>query len=198
MAEIKTLAIVGAGRLGRDIAYAAALAGYRTILEDILPAILRKAESEVRGHLDRAIFNGRISQVDAGSAFGRIEYAGDVEEAARQADLVIEAVPDELESKLEIFTLLDKVSKPPTILASTTATISISELASITYRADRILGIRFSYPIAEMESLEIVRTTETDDDTVAVCTAIGRRMGKKVLVIADSASSSGRCSDLNG
>ena len=130
MAEIKTLAIVGAGSLGRSIAHAAAIAGYQTILEDVLPASLRQAENELRGHLDQDIAQGRISRADADFAFERMEYAGTVEEAARRADLVIEAVPDEMESKLEIFILLDKIAKPHIILASTTVTFRVSEIGS--------------------------------------------------------------------
>src|SRR5437879_4641602 len=98
--------------MGRGIAHVAALGGYRTILEDVLPAALRKAENEIRAYLDKAVEIGRVAKSDANAAFDRIEYAGSVEQAARDADLVIEAVPEEMESKIEIFTLLDKVSRP--------------------------------------------------------------------------------------
>src|SRR5512146_2673937 len=131
--EVATIAVIGAGIMGRGIAHAAALGGYRTILEDILPSALRRAESEIRGKLDRAVELGKVSSADANSAFGRIEYASSVEEAARQADLVIEAVPEEMESKIEIFTLLDKVCRPNTILASNTSSLSVTEIASVTY-----------------------------------------------------------------
>ena len=93
--------------MGRGIAHAAALGGYRTILEDLLPGTLRKAGSEIRTNLDKAVELGKVSVADAEAAFQRLEYAGSVEEAAREADLVIEAVPEEMESKIEIFTLLD-------------------------------------------------------------------------------------------
>jgi 3-hydroxybutyryl-CoA dehydrogenase len=182
MAEIKAVAVIGAGSLGRSIAYAAALAGYRTIVEDILPASLRRVESEFRGYLNRVIAQGRLTGPEADAALVRLQYAGSVEEAARHADLVIEAVPDEMESKLEIFTLLDKISKPHTILACTTAMFSVTEIASITYRAGKILGMRFSNPAYAMERLEIVRATETDDETIAACAEVGRRMSRNVVV----------------
>ena len=121
MATVNTVAVIGAGIMGRGIAHAAALGGFRTILEDLLPAALRKAESEIRANLDQAVELGKVSAPDADAAFGRIEFAGSVEEAAREADLVIEAVPEELESKIEIFTLLDKICRPTTILASNTS-----------------------------------------------------------------------------
>src|SRR5579884_2100010 len=98
--EVKTIGVIGAGTMGRGIAYAAALGGYRTILEDLLPNALRRAESEIRANLDKAAELGKIETADAKAAFARIEYAGTVEEAARPADLVIEAVPEEMESKI--------------------------------------------------------------------------------------------------
>ena len=108
MAEIRTVAVIGAGIMGRGIAHAAALGGYRTILEDILPTTLRKAETEIRANLDKAVELGKVTKNDADGAFERLEYASSVEQAAREADLVIEAVPEEMESKIEIFTLSTK------------------------------------------------------------------------------------------
>ena len=187
MAEIQTIAVIGAGALGRGIAYASAVAGYGTILEDILPGSLRTAAAEIRYQLVQAAELGAITKEEAEKAFKRLDYAFTVEDAARQADLVIESVPEEMESKLEIFTLLDRVCKPATILASNTKTLSISEFASVTYRANKIIGMRFVYPVDEMQQLEIVRAQETDDETLAACTEVGRRMGKEVLVVKDLA-----------
>ncbi|MDP9268210.1 MAG: 3-hydroxyacyl-CoA dehydrogenase NAD-binding domain-containing protein [Acidobacteriota bacterium] len=186
MAEVGTVSVIGAGIMGRGIAHAAALGGYRTILEDILPASLRKAESEIRANLDKAVELGKVSQQDADAAFGRIEYAGSVEEAARAADLVIEAVPEELESKIEIFTLLDKVCAPNTILATNTSSLSVTEIASVTYRAKRCVGMHFFNPVHKMKLLEIVRALETDDETVEAAVHVGRRMGKDVVVIKEA------------
>ena len=186
MAEIRTVAVIGAGIMGRGIAHVAALGGYRTILEDILPASLRKAENEIRGNLDKAIELGKLSRPDADAAFARVEYASSVEQAAREADLVIEAVPEEMESKIEIFTLLDKICKPHTILASNTSSLSVTEIASVTYRARRILGMHFFNPVHKMKLLEVVRALETDEETVAACAEVGRRMGKEVVVIKES------------
>src|SRR5690348_17450194 len=172
--------------MGRGIAHAAALGGYRTILEDILPAALRKAESEIRFNLDKAVELGKVSAPEADAAFRRLEYAGSVEEAAREADLVIEAVPEEMESKIEIFTLLDKICRPTTILASNTSSLSVTEIASVTYRTRKILGMHFFNPVHKMKLLEIVRALETDDETIAAATEVGLRMGKEVVVIKES------------
>ena len=186
MAQIQTIAVIGAGIMGRGIAHAAALGGYRTILEDLLPAALRKAETEIRANLDKAVELNKVTAADADAAFGRLQYAGSVEEAAREADLVIEAVPEEMESKIEIFTLLDKICRPTTILASNTSSLSVTEIASVTYRAKKILGMHFFNPVHKMRLLEIVRALETDDDTLASAIEVGKRMGKEVVVIRES------------
>ena len=186
MPEIETIAVIGAGTMGRGIAHAAALGGYRTILEDILPNALRRAESEIRANLDKAVEIGKVSASDANAAFARLEYAGSVDEAARQADLVMEAVPEELESKIEIFTLLDKICRPTTVLASNTSSLSLTEIASVTYRAPKIVGMHFFNPVHKMKLLEIVRGLETDEDTLATAVEVGRRMGKEVVVIRES------------
>jgi 3-hydroxybutyryl-CoA dehydrogenase len=186
VAQIKTIAVIGAGTMGRGIAHAAALGGYRTILEDLLPGALRKAEGEIRANLDKAVELGKVAAPDADAAFQRLEYAGSVDEAAREADLVIEAVPEEMESKIEIFTLLDKICRPPTILSSNTSSLSITEIASVTYRARKIVGMHFFNPVHKMKLLEVVRALETDDDTLATAAEVGKRMGKEVVVIKES------------
>jgi 3-hydroxybutyryl-CoA dehydrogenase len=186
MAEIKTIAVIGAGIMGRGIAHAAALGGYRTVLEDILPASLRKAESEIRSNLEKAVELGKVPKPEADAALGRIEYASSVEEAARTAELVIEAVPEEIESKIEIFTLLDKICRPQTILATNTSSLSVTEIASVTYRAPKCLGMHFFNPVHKMKLLEIVRALETDDDTLATAVEVGKAMRKEVVVIKES------------
>lgn len=184
--QVQTIAVIGAGIMGRGIAHAAAVGGYRTVLEDLLPGALRKAESEIRGNLDKAVELGKVTAPDADAAFGRLEYAGSVEEAAREADLVIEAVPEEMESKIEIFTLLDKICRPTTILASNTSSLSITEIASVTYRAKKCVGMHFFNPVHKMKLLEVVRALETDDDTLATAVEVGKRMKKEVVVIKEA------------
>ena len=184
--KIQTVAVIGAGIMGRGIAHAAALAGCRTILEDLLPNALRKAETEIRANLDKAVELGKVNADAARAAFSRIEYAGSVDEAARQADLVIEAVPEEMESKIEIFTLLDKVCRPTTILASNTSSLSVTEIASVTYRAKKCVGMHFFNPVHKMKLLEVVRALETDAETLAAAVDLGKRMGKEVVVVKEA------------
>jgi 3-hydroxybutyryl-CoA dehydrogenase len=186
VASVKTIAVIGAGIMGRGIAHVAALGGYRTILEDLLPASLRKAESEIRANLDKGVELGKLEKSAANAAFSRIHFAGSVEEAAREADLVIEAVPEEMDSKIEIFTLLDKICRPSTILASNTSSLSITEIASVTYRPRKCVGMHFFNPVHKMKLLEVVRALETDDETIAAASEVGRSMGKEVVVIKES------------
>lgn len=184
--EVKTIAVIGAGIMGRGIAHAAAMGGYRTILEDILPTALRKAEAEIRGNLEKGVELGKLTRQQAEDALSRVEYGSSVEDAARAADLVIEAVPEEMESKIEIFTLLDKVCRPDTILASNTSSLSVTEIASVTYSPQRCVGMHFFNPVSKMRLLEIVRALETEADVVDTAAEVGRRMGKDVVVIKES------------
>jgi 3-hydroxybutyryl-CoA dehydrogenase len=186
VSSIETIAVIGAGIMGRGIAQVAALGGYRTILEDLLPDALRKAETEIKVHFDKAVELGKVTSANAHAALTRLEYADSVEQAAREADLVIEAVPEEIESKIEIFTLLDKVCPPATILASNTSSLSVTEIASVTYRAKKCVGMHFFNPVHKMKLLEIVRALETDEDTVAAAVDVGAKMGKEVVVIKEA------------
>jgi 3-hydroxybutyryl-CoA dehydrogenase len=186
LSEVRTIAVIGAGSLGRSIAQAAATGGFRTILEDILPTALRKAEDAIRADLARAVSDGNVEQSQADAALARIEYASNVEDAARAADLVIEAVPDELESQLEIFVVLDKLCRPETIVVSHTQTQSITELASVTFRAPNCIAMRFPKPPQSSKVLEIVRGLETSDHTTATAVRVAERMQRDPIVLRET------------
>ncbi len=172
--------------MGRSIAQAAATGGFRTILEDILPNALRKAEDAIRADLSRAVQAGNFDHAEADAALARIEFASSVEDAVRDADVVIEAVPDELESQLEIFVVLDKLCPPKTILVSHTHTQSITELASVIYRAPNCIAMRFPKPPQTSSVLEIVRGLETSDETVAAAKQVAQRMKKQSIVLRET------------
>ena len=181
-----TIAVIGAGPVGRGIAHATALAGYPTILEDILPGTLRSAQTAIRASLDASVERSEVPRVDAEASLARIEYASSIEDAVRQADFVIEAVPDEIESKLEIFSLLDRISRPNTTLASSTFSLRITDITDVTHCAQRCVGMRFILPVHAMRSLEVVRAVETDDATLAAAVAVGQRLGKQVKIVMES------------
>lgn len=184
--NIETIAVIGAGTMGRGIAYAAAVGGYRTILEDVSPEMLRQAQDWIRGALDEGVARGKLTSADAGAAFARIETAGSVEDACRAAQLTIEAVPEDMELKLEIFTLLDKFAPPGAIFATNTSSLSVTEMAAITFRPEKCVGMHFFNPVPKMKLLEIVRALETSEQTIADCREVGRRMGKQVVVVREA------------
>ncbi len=186
MPEIKTIAVIGAGIMGRGIAHVAALGGYRTILEDILPTALRRAENEIRGNLDKAVELGKVKKDDAEAAMGRLEFATSLEDAARQADMVIEAVPEEFDSKEEIFRLLDRICRPNTVLASNTSSLSVTEIAAVTERPEKVVGMHFFNPVHKMKLIEIIKAAKTDDESLQAAITVGRKMGKETVVIHEA------------
>jgi 3-hydroxybutyryl-CoA dehydrogenase len=183
---VETIAVIGAGTMGRGIAYVSALGGYRTILEDVSKQMLEKALAYIREALDDGVSRGKVTPEAKEKALAQITLAHTVEDACRTADLVIEAVPEEMESKLEIFTILDKFAKPGAIFASNTSSLSISDMAAITFRQENCIGMHFFNPVPKMKLLEIVRTAETSEATLAACCTVGRRMGKEVVVVRES------------
>jgi len=184
--EVNTVAVIGAGTMGRGIAYAAAVAGYRTILEDISAEALEQAQTYIRQSLEEGMARGKVAPEQKEKALGLLATARSVEEAVREAELVIETVPEEMELKLEIFTLLDKFAKNGAILASNTSALSITELAAITFCPDKTVGMHFFNPVPKMKLLEVVRGLESSEETIAACREVGRRMGKEVVVVRDS------------
>ncbi|HVS73998.1 MAG TPA: 3-hydroxyacyl-CoA dehydrogenase family protein [Candidatus Acidoferrales bacterium] len=183
--DVKTIAVIGAGTTGRGIACAAALGGYRTILEDVMPENLAKGMAWIRQALDDGVARGRLAPGIRDAALRRMETARSIEDASREADFLIEAVPEEAELKLEIFTLFDKFARPAAVLASTTSAISIAELAAMTYRPEVCAGMRFVPPTPELRRVEIVRALRTSEETIAACCEAGRRMGLEVVVVKE-------------
>lgn len=172
--------------MGRGIAYTAALGGYRTVLEDVSPAMLEQSVAYIRQALEDGVARGKVTGQQRDAAISNLSTTESVEEVCRGADLLIEAVPEEMKLKLELFAQFDRLSKPGAILASNTSSLSISEMAGVTSRADRCIGLHFFNPVPKMKLIEIVRAIETSDATVAACFEVGRRMGKEVVVVRES------------
>jgi len=170
--SIESIAVVGSGDLGRGIAMLAARAGYRVVLEDLTGQI-DAALAYLREHLDAA-------------GLARVRPERHIEDAVREADLIIEAAPEDMETKLEIFTILDKSAPPRSFLASTTSALSVTEIASITLRTERILGMHFFAPVTESPLLELVQGLETGAEAMAAAETVGRRMGKETVRLKDS------------
>jgi len=167
-----TVAIIGAGPLGRWLALSAARAGYRVLLEDVMPTNLHHAREALRQELCPAALG-----VESGPG---VAFVSTIEDAVRDADLAIDCVPDELESKLEILWLLDRMAPPRTVLATPTTRLSITDLAACTYRADKCIAIA-----AEASALagnagaeiQLRTTTQTSPETVALVQGFWRQLG---------------------
>ncbi len=185
--EVKTIAVIGAGTMGRGIAYASALGGYRTILEDISHNKIQQAVAWIQRVFDEGVSRGKVEAAIRGAALKQLATANKVEDAIREADLIIEAVPEEMEMKMELFTIFDKFAKANAIFASNTSSLSITEMSDVTVYRERCIGMHFFNPVPKMKLIELVKTPLTSDETVATCREVGRRMGKEVVVVKDSA-----------
>jgi 3-hydroxybutyryl-CoA dehydrogenase len=184
--DIKTVAVIGAGTMGRGIAYAAAAGGYRTILEDVSAQMLEAGLRSVRQSLEEGVSRGKLTPQQNDQALAQFGSARSVEDAAREADLVIEAVPEEMKLKLEIFAALDKAARPGTIFASNTSSLSVTEMAAATSRPEKCIGMHFFNPVPKMKLLELVRGLETSPETIEQSREVGRRMGKEVVVVREA------------
>jgi 3-hydroxybutyryl-CoA dehydrogenase len=187
---IESIAVIGAGALGRGIAYAALAAGYRAILEDVLPERLAAAQMDIHRWFDDAVGCGACTAVQKDQVLARLSTAPSVDFACRRAELVIETTPEDMEMKIDIFCILEKFARPGAILASNTLSLSIAEIAAVTTRAPQCVGLRFFEPVPKMKRLEIVRARETSTETVDACREVGRRMGKDVVVVLEPPDSS--------
>jgi 3-hydroxybutyryl-CoA dehydrogenase len=183
--NVKTIAVIGADTIGRSIAYMAALSGYQTILEDVSDARLQKAAAWIADNLESSISRRTIEATSGGAALANLSTAHTIEDAIRGADLIIETLPDEMEMQIELFTILDKFAEPNAIFA-TTGLISITELAEITFCADRCIGMRFPDSVVETKTVELVKGRETSNETVAACSDVARRMGREAVVVDDA------------
>jgi 3-hydroxybutyryl-CoA dehydrogenase len=177
--EIKNVAVIGAGRVGCEIALAAVLGGFATGLEDVSAQRLNEAVRWISRELDEGVSRREIEAVARDRAVALLGTAMTVQDAIRDADLIIEAVAEEMEMKMELFTIFDKFAKPGAIFASASA-LSISDMSELTVVRERCVGMRFS----SAGTLQLVRTTVTSDETVRACAEVGRRMGKRVVVSA--------------
>jgi 3-hydroxyacyl-CoA dehydrogenase len=170
--DIETIAVIGAGELGREFAFAALVAGYRVILEDVSEDRLTQAVDWIaREHSDLRL---------------RLVLARTVEEAVREADLIFEAVADEMEMKIEMFTIFDKFAKPDAVFASSSSSISIVDLAAVTFCPERCIGMRLAAATGHRGLLEVVPSPDTSEETLARCEAIARRMGRQIMVNRDT------------
>jgi 3-hydroxybutyryl-CoA dehydrogenase len=184
---IETIAVVGSGTMGRGIAYAAAIAGFRTLIHDVSADALDRALSHIRKDLDDAIARGKLTAADAAQALRRLEAAQEMGAATCEADFVIEAVPEDIALKLRTFERLDQRCDEHVVLATNTSGLSITEIAAATRRPQRVVGMHFFNPVPKMKLVEVVRALDTSADTIGTTVEVARRMGKETVVVKESA-----------
>ncbi|MBI5014967.1 MAG: 3-hydroxyacyl-CoA dehydrogenase family protein [Deltaproteobacteria bacterium] len=184
--EIKRIAVLGAGIMGNGIAQVSAAAGYEVFLRDVEDRFLQRARETMEKSLDRMAKKGKIAEEEVAKILGRVKGTTDFGEAVSEADLVIEAVPENLELKRSTFRDLAGACRPETILASNTSNFSITNLASVTGRAANVIGMHYFNPPAMMNLIEVVRGLDTSDETLQVVLDFAARCGKKTVVCKDS------------
>ena len=186
MAEISTVAVLGAGTMGRGIAHVAALAGYTTFLYDPFPEALKKAESTIHRNLAKGVELGKVAADLAERTRGLLSLQEDLAGAVREADLVIEAVPEDMALKVRTFQQVVAACPEHALLASNTSALSITEMAAATGRAGRFAGMHFFNPVHVMKLIELVRGLETSQETLDALRDVGVRMGKEIVTVNES------------
>ncbi|HEX4826433.1 MAG TPA: 3-hydroxyacyl-CoA dehydrogenase family protein [Candidatus Polarisedimenticolaceae bacterium] len=184
--EIKTIAVIGAGTMGRGIAQAAAAAGYDVKIVDADAQALARGLNAIRDALQTLVDKGKIETAERDRIAERIAPAGTLAEGADGSDLVVEAAPESLDLKTKIFGEMDKAAPKGAILASNTSSLPIGKLAAATKRPDRVVGMHFFNPVPVMALLEVVRAEPTSDATVNSAVEVGRKMGKDPIVVRDT------------
>jgi 3-hydroxybutyryl-CoA dehydrogenase len=183
--EVNKVGVVGCGFMGAGIAQVCAQSGYEVVVVEINQQILIKGIATIEYYLGRAMDKGRISQQDKDLTLARIKGSITLEDL-NDRDLVIEAIPEDMEHKKKVFIKLDSICPRNTILCSNTSCLSITELARVTKRADRVIGTHFLSPVPPSKLLEIVRADKTAEATVATVKEFGRSLGKEILVAKDT------------
>jgi len=182
--EIRKVAVLGAGLMGHGIAQVAAqVAKYEVILRDVKQEFLDKGIEMMQGSLQKFVGKEKISVEEMKETLGRIHPTTDLEEAVADADLIVEAVPENLEIKKHVFVEVEKFAKRDAIIVSNTSSISINELASATRRPEKFCGMHFFNPPQLMSLVEVVRGTGTSDETVDVVVEAAKKMGKEPVIV---------------
>jgi 3-hydroxybutyryl-CoA dehydrogenase len=181
--SIQNIAVIGAGTMGRGIAYSAAAAGLSVILQDVSESSLEKSKSYLKKEFDRSVSKELLSKELAEKRFKEIEFTTELSVAARDRDLVIEAVLEIMELKTSIFQQLDDLTPDHAILATNTSTMSPTEIAAQTKRPDQCLALHFFNPVPKMKLIEVICGLETSEETISQAMAFGESIGKECVRI---------------
>ncbi len=186
MRDIETIAVIGAGTMGRGIAQSAATAGYKVVLVDADAAALDRGLAAIGDGLAKLAEKGKLESSQRDAALARLTTAGTLAMGVKNADCVIEAVPELLELKEWIFRDLDRNAPSHAVLATNTSSLPVGTIAAATRRPELVVGMHFFNPVPVMPLLEIVRAEKTSDATIAAAVAVAGRLGKDPIVVRDT------------
>jgi len=183
--EIKKVGVVGCGQMGGGIAQVCAQSGYPVVVSEINDELLKKGLASIDSSLNRSVQKEKITQQEKDSTLARIKGTTDTRDFG-DCDLVVEAAVENMELKKKIFADLDKVCSQQAILATNTSCLSIIDIAMVTSRPDKVLGLHFMNPVPLMKLLEIVRTIATSDETLEIGKTFGKSLGKTIVIAKDT------------
>ncbi|MER7950832.1 3-hydroxyacyl-CoA dehydrogenase family protein [Streptomyces sp. NPDC096079] len=178
----RKLAVIGAGLMGSGIAQVSAQAGWDVVLRDVTDAALTRGTDGIKASYDKFVAKGKLTAEEAAAALGRITATTELD-AVGDADVVVEAVFENLDVKHEIFRSLDKIAKDGAVLASNTSAIPITKIAAVTGRPEAVVGVHFFSPVPMMQLVELVRGYKTSDETLATARAFAESVGKTCIVV---------------
>ncbi len=184
--EMKKVAVIGAGTMGHGIAQVSAQAGFSVCLYDLSPAFAAKGRARIEKNLEKGVHLGKISAEQSAATLARIEVSSDIKMAVLEADMVIEAAPEKLSIKQEIFQAVTEVVAENAILATNTSSLSIASIAEGVANPERVIGLHFFNPVHIMKLVEIVRQEKNDESLCDIMRSFVERMGKSPIVVADS------------
>lgn len=182
---MKNIAVIGSGTMGNGIAHTFAQFGYQVNLIDINADALKKALSTIEKNLDRQVSKGTITEQDKTHTLNNISTYTDLKEGVSQVDLVVEAATENIDLKLKIFKDLDAFTQPSAILASNTSSISITQIASVTNRGDKVIGMHFMNPVPIMKLVEVIRGYATSNETTQTVMQLSEKLDKVPVEVND-------------
>lgn len=182
---MKNITVIGSGTMGNGIAHTFAQFGFKVNLVDINAEALEKAIATITKNLDRQVAKGTLTEEDKAATLANITTETDLQTGVKQADLVVEAATENIDLKLKIFKDLDQFTKPEAILASNTSSISITKIASVTGRGDKVIGMHFMNPVPVMKLVEVIRGYATSDETTSLVMELSKNLEKSPVEVND-------------
>ena len=183
---LEKVAVLGAGTMGHGIAQVAAQAGYETALFDVNEAALERGRAAIAANLNKGVEKGKITPQERETALGNLEITGSLQNAAADAALIIEAVPENMPLKIKIFGELDSCALPHAVLATNTSSLSVTEIAASVTHPERVVGMHFFNPPHILKLLEIVRAEQTNSEVIERAKIFGEKMDRALILVSDT------------